>query len=312
MNEAAGGAPPVDPALLRQLLGRFPTGVAIITTLDGNGQPVGLTCNSFSSVSLDPPLVLFSLRKASSSLAAFLAADTFAINLLSQQQDGLSSRFASSKITDKFHDVAWRPGELGMPALLDCMAVFACTVYARHEAGDHHIFLGEVKHMHAGLADDALVFYKGKYMMLAESLRAMMAQEQLGPAQLDEAYRTLYGALLRLACERASAAQVDAVDAAIDDLERHVAPHAQHLRVDAALRFFSAIAEAAHNQALLLTAQTMGSILRERMLLAAPVQPRPDVLPLRREVALWLRASDADRACRAMDRLIAKLREPSQ
>lgn len=311
MSEAAGGVPPVDPALLRQLLGRFPTGVAIITTLDANGQPAGLTCNSFSSVSLEPPLVLFSLRKASSSLGAFMAADAFAINLLTQQQDGLSGRFASSRIADKFEGVAWRSGELGMPALTGCMAVFACTVYARHEAGDHYVFLGEVKHMHAGPAGDALVFYKGKYMMLAESLRAMVAQDKLGPAQVDEAWRTLYGALLRLACERATPAQVDAVDAAIDDLERHVSPQALPLRVDAALRFFSAIADAAHNDALQLMAQTMVSILRERMMLAAPVQPRPDVLPLRREVARALRERDAARACAAMDHLIARLRDPA-
>ena len=192
----------IEPTLFRQLLGCFPTGVAVITTRAADGRPAGLTCNSFSSVSLEPPLVLFSLRKASSLLGTFSEADGFAINILSQRQDALSGRFASSKIADKFEGVAWRAGPLGMPVIDDCLASFECSVHARHDAGDHYIFIGEVKHMSGGAADQALVFYKGAYMMLAESLRTLVVQGRLGTADLDEAYRTLYGTLLRLACER--------------------------------------------------------------------------------------------------------------
>ncbi len=222
----------IDPKLFRQLLGCFPTGVAVITTNAADGRPAGLTCNSFSSVSLEPPLVLFSLRKASSLLRAFVEADTFAINILSQSQDVLSARFASSKIADKFEGVAWRPGPLGTPLIDDCLASFECRVHARHEAGDHEIFIGEVKHMATGSADHALVFYKGAYMMLAESLRKLVLGGQLGTVDIDEAYRALYGTLLRLACERASDAEVDVIEAAADEIEQHQGKDALARRIE--------------------------------------------------------------------------------
>ena len=94
----------------RRTLGSFPTGVAIMTTRDGQGEPTGLTCNSFSSVSLDPPLVLWSLRKASKSIDIFREAKTFAINVLAEDQDHLSQRFATSSILKKFEDVSWSTG----------------------------------------------------------------------------------------------------------------------------------------------------------------------------------------------------------
>ena len=165
--------PAIEPSLFRQLLGCFPTGVAVITTRTSDGRPAGLTCNSFSSVSLEPPLVLFSLRNASKLLGTFEQAEGFAINILAEHQDALSGRFASSKIEDKFEGVDWRPGPLGMPLIDSCLTSFECSVFACHAAGDHTIFIGEVKHMSAGAGDQALVFYKGAYMMLAESLRKL-------------------------------------------------------------------------------------------------------------------------------------------
>jgi flavin reductase (DIM6/NTAB) family NADH-FMN oxidoreductase RutF len=299
----------IEPTLFRQLLGCFPTGVAIITTRTADGRPAGLTCNSFSSVSLEPPLVLFSLRKASSLLGAFAEADAFAINILSERQDALSSRFASSKIADKFEGVAWRSGPLGMPVIEDCLASFECSVHARHEAGDHDVFIGEVKHMSGGPADQALVFYKGAYMMLAESLRTLVIQGRLGSADLDEAYRTLYGTLLRLACERATEGEIDAIEAAVDGIERHQATDSLDQRIESASRFFSAIAAAGHNEALTLMAQTMTTILRERLTHVVPVRPRPDLFPLRRKVVLCLRRRDADGAAAALDELITNLRK---
>lgn len=180
----------IDPTRLRGMLGRFPTGVAVITTVTADGQAAGLTCNSFSSVSLDPPLVLFSLRKASSLLSVFSAAGHFAINVLSEGQDTLSARFASSRIQDKFEGVAWRKGTTGLPVLDHCLVHFECSVQAVHEAGDHCIFVGQVRHMSEGTTDqEALVFYKGAYTMLAESLRALAATEdrsdQAAPVQTD-------------------------------------------------------------------------------------------------------------------------------
>lgn len=298
----------IEPRQLRQLLGCFPTGVAVITTTNADGQPVGLTCNSFSSVSLEPPLVLFSLRKASSLVPAFCASDAFAINILSQRQDALSGRFASSKIADKFEGVAWRVGFLGMPVIEDCLASFECRVHACHDAGDHHVFIGEVKHMSEGCADHALVFYKGAYMQLAESLRKQVIEGKLGTADLDEAYRTLYGRLLRLACEHASDAELDMVESAVDAIEAHGPDDSLAQRIESASRFFSAIAVAGHNAALMLMAQTMTGVLRERMTHVIPVRPRPDLFPLRRKVVLRLRQRDPDGAAGALDELITKLR----
>lgn len=299
----------VEPKLFRQLLGCFPTGVAVITTTATNGQPVGLTCNSFSSVSLEPPLVLFSLRKASSLASTFSESDGFAINILSQRQDALSGRFASSKIVDKFEGVAWRPGPSNMPIIDDCLASFECSVHAQHDAGDHLIFIGEVKHMHEGSADHALVFYKGAYRMLAESLRTLVLEGKLNSINVDEAYRTLYGALLRLACERASEADLDAVEAAVDDIERHRDDDPQVQRIESASRFFSTIAAAGHNEALMLMAQTMTAVMRERLTHVLPVRPRPDLFPIRRKVVACLRQRDPGGAADALDELIRNLRE---
>lgn len=310
MSEVVEGLrPTIEPALFRQLLGCFPTGVAVITTRSADGQPAGLTCNSFSSVSLEPPLVLFSLRKASRLLQTFQDAEGFAINILSEQQDALSGRFASSKIDDKFASVAWHAGELGMPLIDDCLASFECSVHAAHEAGDHVIFIGEVKHLSAGGTDQALVFYKGAYMMLAESLRKLVVQGQLGDADIDEAYRTLYGTLLRLACERATPAELDAVQAAAQAIEAHPDDAPLKERIASATGFFGAIAAAGHNGALTLMAQTMASVSRERMTHVLSVRPRPDLYPLRRQVAQRLCERDADGSATALDALITQLRK---
>ena len=299
----------IDPKLFRQLLGCFPTGVAIITTRTAAGRPVGLTCNSFSSVSLEPPLVLFSLRKASSLLDTFTEAESFAINILSQSQEVLSGRFASSKIADKFDGVAWHPGPSGTPLIDDCLASFECRVHARHEAGDHVIVIGEVRHMAPGCADHALVFYKGAYRMLAESLRKLVLDGQLGTADIDEAYRALYGTLLRLACERASDSEVDAIEDAVVAIEQHQGEAALPQRIEATARLFSSIAQAGHNEALRLMAQTMTNVLRERMTHVIPAYPRPDVFPLRRKVVQCLRARDAEGAVAALDDMITSLRK---
>ncbi|GAA4339043.1 hypothetical protein GCM10023165_18060 [Variovorax defluvii] len=309
MSHAASHIEVIEPRLFRQLLGCFPTGVAIITTNAADGKPVGLTCNSFSSVSLEPPLVLFSLRKASSLLRSFVEADAFAINILSQSQDGLSGRFASSKIADKFEGVAWRAGPMGTPLIDDCLASFECRVHARHEAGDHEIFIGEVRHMAGGPADPALVFYKGAYRMLAESLRKLVLDGQLNTTDIDEAYRTLYGTLLRLACDRATEAEVEAIESAVDEIEQHQGVEALAQRIEATARFFSSIAMAGHNEALRLMANTMTAVLRERMTHVIPAHPRPDVFPLRRQVVQCLRARDGDGAVGALDALITALRK---
>jgi flavin reductase (DIM6/NTAB) family NADH-FMN oxidoreductase RutF len=161
--------PPALPAqALRAALGRFATGVTIVTCLDAQGQRVGLTANSFSALSLAPPLVLWSLRRASPSLAAFSKASHFAVNVLADTQVELSRRFASP-LTDKFGDGAWSAGEGGAPVLAGCAAVFECATAARHDAGDHVMFIGRVLRL-ADLALAPLVFQSGHYHLLGEIL----------------------------------------------------------------------------------------------------------------------------------------------
>ena len=220
----------------------------------------------------------------------------------------MSGRFASSRIVDKFEGVAWRAGALGMPIIDACLASFECRAYACHEAGDHHVFIGRVEQMGSGPADQALVFYKGAYMMLAESFRAMVVDGRVGQHDIDEAYRTLYGTLLRLACERASEVELDAIEAAVDAIERHHATESLAQRIESASRFFAAIAAAGHNEALGLMAQTMTSILRERMTHVLPTRSRPDLFPLRRDIVRCLRRREADGSVAALDRLIVQLR----
>ena len=125
---------PPSPDALRAAMGRFATGVAIITCRTAAGVAVGLTANSFASLSLAPPLVLWSLRQASSNLPAFDAAPYFAINVLAETQVDLSRRFASST-PDKFADGHWADGLDGVPVLAGCAAVFECAVEARHAVG---------------------------------------------------------------------------------------------------------------------------------------------------------------------------------
>ena len=152
-----------DPREFRRALGTFPTGVAIITTRDVDGTPVGLTCNSFSSVSLDPPLVLWSLRSASKSLDAFRRAGAFAIHVLSRDQHALSSHFASSA-GSKFDGMEL--GGQGLPEVEGCSARFVCRTAFEHEAGDHVVFFGEVEAF-VHCEHEPLVFHRGAYRAIA-------------------------------------------------------------------------------------------------------------------------------------------------
>jgi flavin reductase (DIM6/NTAB) family NADH-FMN oxidoreductase RutF len=162
-------APNLPSALsLRQALGRFATGVTIMTCLDAQGQRVGLTANSFNSLSLAPPLVLWSLRLASPSLAAFEQASHFAINVLAETQVELSRRFASA-VPDKFEEGAWSAGLGGAPVLAGCAAVLECERYAAHEGGDHRLFIGQVQRW-ADLSVAPLLFQGGHYRLLGEVL----------------------------------------------------------------------------------------------------------------------------------------------
>ena len=146
---------------LREALGNFVTGVTVITTRNGD-ELHGLTANSFSSVSLDPPLVLFSLSCTADCFDAFASADYFAVNVLRSDQKALSNRFATKDI-DKWTGVGWRPGPGGCPLLDGAIATFECRVTARHDGGDHVIYVGEVLAFAHGGDDEPLAFFRGRY-----------------------------------------------------------------------------------------------------------------------------------------------------
>jgi flavin reductase (DIM6/NTAB) family NADH-FMN oxidoreductase RutF len=153
---------------LRQALGRFATGVTIVTCIDAAGQRIGLTANSFNALSLDPPLVLWSLRRTSASLPAFAAASHFAVNVLAEAQVDLSRRFAHSA-ADKFAEGQWSAGRFGVPVLAGCAAVFECAAESAQDAGDHVLFIGRVLAMIES-AVPPLVFQAGHYRLLGEIL----------------------------------------------------------------------------------------------------------------------------------------------
>ncbi len=159
----------LDGRAFRDALGWFATGVTIITTRSAADELVGFTANSFSSVSLDPPLVLFSLNRQAQCLRVFESSAHFAVNVLSAEQTELSSRFATA-VHDRWHGVAFTTGEGGCPILEGAVAVFECAVHGMHEGGDHRIFLGQVLRMRAEAEGRPLLFCRGAYRELGPPL----------------------------------------------------------------------------------------------------------------------------------------------
>ena len=155
-----------EPRVLRNALGCFGTGVTVITSVTDEGELIGLTANSFTSVSLDPPLILFSLDNRSGSMDALKKAGRFAVNVLHIGQQPVGNRFAS-RIPDKFDGVEWEyRSEGGSPILPGSLASFDCTTWAVHDGGDHQIFIGEVHHAWYEPRRDPLLYFRGKYRRL--------------------------------------------------------------------------------------------------------------------------------------------------
>ena len=154
------------PRTLRDALGCFGTGVTVVTTMGEDGEPVGLTANSFTSVSLDPPLILFALANQSGSLAAFQKAGRFAVNVLHIGQQPVSNRFAKGG-PSRFGGMDWEiRAEGGSPILAGSLASFDCDTYAVHDGGDHMIFIGKVHHAWFEPRRDPLFYFRGKYRRL--------------------------------------------------------------------------------------------------------------------------------------------------
>ncbi len=147
----------------RDALGQFATGITIVTALNAAGQPVGLTASSFNSVSLSPPLVLWSLAHGASTMAAFLGCTHYAIHVLAADQLALANRFAQRGI-DRFDGVDHLTGLTGVPLLPGALATFECRNRSQHDEGDHVIFVGEVQHCHPLRHGLPLLYHRGQLL----------------------------------------------------------------------------------------------------------------------------------------------------
>lgn len=156
--------PRVDPQDMRAVLGHFCSGLTVVTAINDDG-PIGFTCQSFSSLSLDPPLVSFSPARTSTTWPQIRSVGTFAVNVLSAHHDSISNAFARSG-TNKFAGVRWTPGPLGSPLLDDVVAWAECRLWGEYDGGDHTIVAAEVVSLQANSPAQPLLFFQGRYRTL--------------------------------------------------------------------------------------------------------------------------------------------------
>lgn len=152
-----------DPARLRHAFGHVPTGVCVITGLQETGEPYGLTVSSFQTLSLDPALVLYSIRRGASSLAFLASRSSFTINVLRDGQSWIARQFAERR-TDRFANVEWFPGRKGNPRLAHAIAHFDCELWSTCDGGDHVIVIGRIHEMSADSEGHPLIYLKGSFL----------------------------------------------------------------------------------------------------------------------------------------------------
>jgi flavin reductase (DIM6/NTAB) family NADH-FMN oxidoreductase RutF len=158
----------IDPRLFRDTLGHYASGITIVSGIDEEG-PIGFTCQSFYSVSMDPPLISFSVMTNSTTYPRIRETGRFAVNVLSHDQHAVSTQFAR-KGTDKWAGISWRPTASGNPVIDDTLMWLDCEIWDEHEAGDHFIVIGRVDGMSPAEwhRHEPLLFFKGKYRHLRE------------------------------------------------------------------------------------------------------------------------------------------------
>ncbi len=178
----------------RQALGTFATGVTVVTAMSKNGELAGLTANSFTSVSLDPPLILWCLANTSDNLAVFQTAPYFAVNILAADQKDISNHFAR-KQRDKFQIVSYRAGKGGAPMLDGCVTWLQCRTVSQYVAGDHHVFIGEVEQIETS-GREALLYHQGSYAM-SLPLPDNSSREEVAPAEDSSDRNNLYSLLVQ-------------------------------------------------------------------------------------------------------------------
>jgi 3-hydroxy-9,10-secoandrosta-1,3,5(10)-triene-9,17-dione monooxygenase reductase component len=159
-TDSAAGVRSFTPEAMREVLGSFCSGVVVVTAL--GDEPLGFTCQSFASLSLDPPLISFSPARTSTTWPRIRKVGTFCVNVLAENHPELSTRFARSG-TDKYAGVDWTPSPKGSPILEGVVAWMDCTLWAEHEGGDHTIVVGEVHDLASDLRLHPLLFYRGNY-----------------------------------------------------------------------------------------------------------------------------------------------------
>jgi flavin reductase (DIM6/NTAB) family NADH-FMN oxidoreductase RutF len=166
----------VPRAAFRSALGAFATGVCVVTTRDASGKPAGVTVNSFTSVSLEPPLVLFCLDRRGSALARFGAAPAWAVHVLAEGQEDLARCFArpsrEAALSDPWSGIAWAEGEDGLPRLAGCLARLSCTAERVTDGGDHAILIGRVAALEWQAEGRPLLYFRGRFEAASEGLTA--------------------------------------------------------------------------------------------------------------------------------------------
>jgi 4-hydroxyphenylacetate 3-hydroxylase, reductase component len=158
---------PLDARAFRTALGAFATGVTVVTTRGPKGEPIGNTVNSFSALSLDPPLVLWSFGKRAYSFKSYLSSDHFAVNILREGQEDMSRRFSRS-LDDKWVGLDFETWDTGCPILPNALAVFECQMAYTYQGGDHVIFVGEVLNFDHDPRGRPLLFWHGDYHLVAD------------------------------------------------------------------------------------------------------------------------------------------------
>ncbi|PYB84362.1 MULTISPECIES: flavin reductase family protein [Pseudomonas] len=158
---------PIEPSSFREALGHYASGITVITS-HTDDEPIGFTCQSFYSVSMNPPLVSFSVMASSASYPRIRQAGRFAVNILAGEQVEISNQFAR-RGTDKWHQVQWQPSPLGNPIITGSLHWIDCEIHAEHAAGDHLIVIGEVKalNLQQTTSSQPLLYFKGQYCNLA-------------------------------------------------------------------------------------------------------------------------------------------------
>ncbi|QTV79078.1 flavin reductase [Microbacterium sp. NIBRBAC000506063] len=195
MSAEQHAQPDLEPRRFRDVLGHFPTGVVVVTAMHPDGQAIAMVVGSFTSVSLDPPLVAFLPSRTSSSYARLRESPRFCVNVLSEEQEELCRRLAG-RDPNKFDGVAWRRSPAGNPILAGAVAWIDCEATARHEAGDHDIVVGTVTALDTEEPAGPLLFFQGGYGRFDKVTEPAQTPAELSRSlQIAEVARPLLGAL---------------------------------------------------------------------------------------------------------------------